>query len=241
MSNQKIRDYHNNRRRLIKLGQWISSRPAGRLGSNIVCDNCKKEFYRSPANRGPGNQYCSEKCMSEAFMGKRLGKDHPRWKGTETRPCGGCGKEISRPHWRAKDRTNFFCDQKCFAIWKAENYTGKDNPCWRGGHPPYYGPNWQRQSREARKRDNHQCQSCKVHEDNLRRALDVHHILPIRYFEEENYKDANKLSNLISLCEVCHTTAEHICKYGTVSTWSELKPLLLSRIAQMQSHNLANS
>jgi predicted HNH restriction endonuclease len=71
--------------------------------------------------------------------------------------------------------------------------------------------------------------------------LDVHHILPIRYFEEENYKEANKLSNLISLCEVCHTTAEHICKYGTISTWSELKPLLLSRIDPTQSRNLKGS
>jgi len=39
--------------------------------------------------------------------------------------------------------------------------------------------------------------------------LDVHHIVPFREFGLENYKKANRLENLISLCHSCHLKSEY--------------------------------
>ncbi len=82
---------------------------------------------------------------------------------------------------------------------------GPDNPNWRGGYEPYYGPNWQRQRRRARKRDNYSCQCCGKTEAELGQQLDVHHIKPFRDFGPERYQEANRLHNLISLCKSCHS------------------------------------
>jgi predicted HNH restriction endonuclease len=35
--------------------------------------------------------------------------------------------------------------------------------------------------------------------------LDVHHIIPFRKFGIDRYREANKISNLISLCNSCHS------------------------------------
>jgi 5-methylcytosine-specific restriction endonuclease McrA len=56
------------------------------------------------------------------------------------------------------------------------------------------------------------CQCCsKVQKKG--RALDVHHIIPFRVFgyirnQNDLYKQANDLTNLITLCQQCHAKAE---------------------------------
>jgi len=79
---------------------------------------------------------------------------------------------------------------------------------WRGGSVNYRGPNWQQQRRKARKRDNYTCQDCGVTEASLGQELNVHHLRPYHEFDD-NWKEANKLDNLISLCLPCHIRAEH--------------------------------
>ncbi len=96
----------------------------------------------------------------------------------------------------------------------SEYLSGENNYNWKGGRIEYYGPNWYRQRRKARKRDGFTCHHCGKSEQENERALDVHHIQPFRTFnyvtgENDNYKEANKLSNLISLCRSCHIREEH--------------------------------
>ena len=81
-----------------------------------------------------------------------------------------------------------------------EAQRGEKNPNWRGGiwkelYPTY----WTDDLKESiRKRDNYICQmeGCGVHQDELERRLDVHHI--------DYDKDNLDPKNLISLCINCH-------------------------------------
>lgn len=88
----------------------------------------------------------------------------------------------------------------------AENqmFTGENSGTWAGGEINYYGPNWYHQRRKVRKRDNYTCQDCGITEKEYGNQLSVHHIGPFRNFHGD-WRKANELSNLISLCEYpCH-------------------------------------
>lgn len=219
---EKRRQRANERNKLKREGNW-EPKPPRRLGKNLICPQCGKEFYRKLSMMRNGNNYCSQDCMGKAFNGRMVKEKSPRWKGEETRPCENCGEMVTRQKWAWLVNKMTFCNHRCFGQWKAKSWTGNDNPSWAGGHPLYYGANWKRQQREARRRDNHQCQLCNTSEFECRRALDVHHIIPFRFFGIEQYKKANALSNLVSLCDKCHKRAEYISRDGTVTDWNTLR------------------
>lgn len=94
-----------------------------------------------------------------------------------------------------------------------------------------YGPNWTRQRRQARERDDFTCQHCGAREAITGREHDVHHIVPFRnfgYIPGENlaYREANALPNLITLCRVCHGKVDHGPREGTVATLQGLGHVL---------------
>lgn len=89
------------------------------------------------------------------------------------------------------------------------NLKGENHPHWKGGHELYYGPNWQEQRRKARERDKHTCQLCDKTRREIGKEIDVHHIVAFREFGLERYKEANKLSNLITFCHSCHIKVEN--------------------------------
>jgi DEAD/DEAH box helicase domain-containing protein len=67
-----------------------------------------------------------------------------------------------------------------------------------------YGPDWEAQKQRARHRDGYRCQLCGEPESG--RAHHVHHKIPFRAFSTA--VEANKLTNLITLCPRCHRRAE---------------------------------
>ncbi len=74
------------------------------------------------------------------------------------------------------------------------------------------GPNWEQQRNRARVRDGHRCRHCAAPE-RPDRAHDVHHIQPFRAFgyvrgKNDNYLEANRLENLVTLCRSCHQRVE---------------------------------
>lgn len=212
------RKYVNNRRRLIKEGTWKPNQ-IYKKGEDTECKVCGKFFYRSPSNKRTKNIYCSAECMSHAFMGRKSVRD------TRIKiKCVQCKKYITRPIWHIKQSGNAFCDMTCFGNYKSEKWVGKDNPAWMGGKFLYYGENWVGQQKKVRQRDNHKCRCCGIDEANTRRNLDVHHIIPFRLFK--NKKIANRLSNLISLCERCHKIAEKISKPGIIKSITRLLKIL---------------
>lgn len=75
-----------------------------------------------------------------------------------------------------------------------------------------YGPNWNKQRRLARERDGGRCRVCGAPEPPTREH-DVHHVRPFREFSyipgvNDNYQQANDLSNLVTVCRRCHLEAE---------------------------------
>jgi len=83
---------------------------------------------------------------------------------------------------------------------------------WKGGGRKWYGPNWNKKRKQAIDRDAEQCVICGIgrdeHYSEYETDLHVHHITPLRRFE--NYEDANALGNLMTLCISCHGTWESI-------------------------------
>jgi len=92
---------------------------------------------------------------------------------------------------------------------------------WQEGilaRPNDYGPNWRRQRRHALERDGYRCRTCGANGsassgEDKSVSLHVHHIRPFRDYnyipgENENYRQANHLDNLVALCPSCHRRAE---------------------------------
>jgi len=78
--------------------------------------------------------------------------------------------------------------------------------------PNEYGPNWQEQRQRVRARDGYRCSECGAPEPPQRQH-DVHHVVPFRAFGyvpglNENYKEANRLDNLVLVCRICHRRLE---------------------------------
>lgn len=161
------------------------------------CYTCGNKVVRHPSNN-PDKTFCSEKCQME-WWSRRVKTE-----------CDYCGDVVNKPASAYNETGHNFCDSNCYSSWRLESdfATGKNNGSWKGGVNHYYGENWRRKRREAIERDNERCQLCGKHRDNLSRDLHVHHIRPIRKYDE--VEEANKLSNLVSLCTGCHNVWEGI-------------------------------
>jgi len=151
-------------------------------------------------------RHCSRECKGKTHSKEFSGDSHPRWKPDThtTKECEYCGDEfeIARCELENEDKNaGRFCSHECHDEWRSENWVGENNPLYKGGDT-YYGENWLRQSRKVRERDNHTCQVCGLDGDDYYRQLSVHHITPLRDFDEP--EDANDLDNLITLCAACH-------------------------------------
>ena len=102
--------------------------------------------------------------------------------------------------------------------------------------PIDYGPNWAAQRAAARQRDGYRCRTCGAPERENRQH-DVHHLQPFRAFgyipgENDLYRQANALDNLITLCPRCHRRAETARRVrgalsGLAHALQQLAPLYL--------------
>jgi hypothetical protein len=92
--------------------------------------------------------------------------------------CDNCGAEIRRPRWHRNKVNHHFCNHSCTAKWAAKNgiRRGKNNGMWAGGIGTFYPLKFTERLREnIRRRDDYQCQMCDTVQDELSKALDVHH------------------------------------------------------------------
>jgi hypothetical protein len=179
-----------------------------------VCMWCGKEFvewtYRNRV-------FCSHQCMSEyAAIQPKPNLRKPQ--NYVTLNCEWCGKEytihkifINRTHKNGTKTTSRFCSMECISQYRSEIMKGENNPQYIDGNSINNldrGENWLSQRRKALKRDFHTCKICGTGYNSDGIIIDVHHIIPYRLFNGD-YKEANKLSNLITLCRKCHAKVEH--------------------------------
>lgn len=85
------------------------------------------------------------------------------------------------------------------------------NPMWIDGRTSdsWYGTEYQWAKKQIRRKFD-ECASCS--EDGSNHHLDVHHIVPIRFFATDESASAtwvHQEGNLILLCRPCHKRAEH--------------------------------
>lgn len=153
----------------------------------IECFNCSKHFK---VREGSNRKYCSSDCAVENRE-KKVVKE-----------CKNCGEDVVT----IPSVNRIFCSRQC----RGEAHTGENSPHWKGGWESYYGSTWTRNLKESiRKRDNKQCQYCSKNQKDHWRRLPVHHIIPFRKFGVKNHQEANKKSNLITLCDECHIRVEN--------------------------------
>lgn len=103
----------------------------------------------------------------------------------------------------------------------------RDQGLWRGD-PNDYGPDWPAQRERARQRDGYHCQVCGAAEQESQHH--VHHKIPFRCFDSP--VQANRLSNLVTLCPACHRRVELNVRVrsglgGLAFVLGNLAPLLL--------------
>ena len=187
---------------------------------SLICIICGKSFTvgKSYYDRHTCSRECLSIHLSNVFSSteqieirSKTGKSnsgcqHPhRRVNPVIRACIVCGRnfELNSHVGKQQKEKQRFCSTECWYKYIRED--GSRHPSWKGGYEPYYGSNWNSQRRKARKRDRYICQKCDVTEYELRHELDVHHIVPFRIFGIDQFKKANQLSNLISLCKSCHS------------------------------------
>lgn len=201
--------------------------------ATLICKECGKTFTVMK-NQADGRQFCSPECRITALtipskraicVCKWCGKKFEGWTYRKRRFCSRicaakyagaiifksdihviveceCCSKIFETQIRPSRNPQKYCSKKCMGIMRM----GATNPNWKGGPVSNYGSNWSRQSRLAKSRDKYICQICGYKAgDDL--PLDVHHIISLRKFKG-NWRTANKLSNLISLCRICHVKVE---------------------------------
>ncbi|MCT8138680.1 HNH endonuclease [Anaerobacillus sp. CMMVII] len=165
----------------------------------LTCHYCQNDFYVIYSRKDTA-KYCSKNCLGKA-NGQRA---KIAYRKRTIVHCVNCIKQIEKKPSVVRKRN--FCSEKCMGEYYAKSgmFSGENSGTWQGGDIDYYGPNWREQRRMARSRDHFTCQECGKTEDEYGQELSVHHKIPFREFGGD-WKKANQLSNLISLCEYpCH-------------------------------------
>lgn len=203
----------------------------------LACEQCGAAFISKP---GQPNRFCSRSCFGASMSAQYAEHGHPRkGKPGKSHPgprvditCVICGKIWQDTPVHASRRV--CCSRACLGVLQAARNSGENNPLWKGGRAPYYGPTWWPAKRAARLRDK-VCQRCG---NKPQRALDVHHIVPFRAFGLARHAEANQLSNLVALCNKCHLEIEWETnrtnpEYGL---WSDHEPLPSLALAALKRH-----
>jgi hypothetical protein len=177
---------------------------SAKIPIKTICGWCEKEIIKSPSRVRMIN-FCSRSCQMNylhKLAKERTGKAHQNYVERIEIVCNECGKHFERKINFINE--NNFCSITCRDNW-FKKYLGRrsgiNNPNFLGGHRQYRGPNWHTHQRKALARDKNICKRCG------KSANIVHHIIPFRTFED--YRQANSLYNLMTVCKSCHRILEH--------------------------------
>lgn len=175
-------------------GNWRDAK------DTATCDSCGEQFEFYPSDKeGIFCTTCVEK--EGTFKGTSYWRRGERIEVT----CEYCGENREVLLSAVERGEKRFCNRDCLSSWLSENRRGADHHQWTENEATYTGKWWS--VREvALERDGRRCQRCGVVSDTLDRALDVHHIVPVRAFEDP--EDAHRLLNVVSLCRGCHRHIE---------------------------------
>lgn len=166
------------------------------------CEICGEKFR--PKNKT--GRFCSNECKAKWMESAFSGKENPNYKSSKsTKSCIQCNSDFTTYESINKS----FCSNDC----RGEYYSGSNHPQWVDGYEDWYGNNWESVRLEVIERDNFTCQSCNKKLSDCEERLHVHHIRPLRTYDEDEIEEkANDKSNLITLCRSCHPKWESISR-----------------------------
>lgn len=182
---------------------------AGRYNGNwsdakkgAACIRCGDSFEYYPSDKV--GKYCSQ-CVQETD--EFLGDPYAEVVNVERieRECDYCGRAMEVLASERNYGNGRFCSRDCLSAWMSENWTGENHHQWQGGSRRYAG-RWWRARRKALERDGYRCKNCGKSADQIGRNPDVHHIRPLKEFDDP--QRAHSINNLICLCRKCHRNAE---------------------------------
>lgn len=179
--------------------QTGENNPAWKGGHvTLVCEQCDGEFDVKPA-RADSARFCSMDCHDAWREDAYSDGGHPLYNRV-TLTCEICGDEFDVKPSHVENRVT--CSHECRGLLRHQRGDGKRDK--------YYGPNWPKQAEKARERDGRACRICDMDEDEHLAAYGkknpVHHI--VKFDKFESYEQANRLDNLVTVCNVCHPTIE---------------------------------
>lgn len=166
-----------------------------------TCKLCDSAFEYYPSDKR--GVYCAD-CVDAA---DGLLPENPSEKGERISvECRACSASLEvRPRLLEERTQGVFCSRNCHGEWLSENVVGPDHHQWEGGEIDY-GQTWWNIRRQALERDGFECQHCGADRDEIGRNPDVHHVQPVRSFDDP--EDAHTMENVITLCRSCHRLAE---------------------------------
>lgn len=179
-------------------GNWKGAK------ESATCRRCGDPFEYYPSDKE--GVFCPD-CVDDAeeFLGTPSYelRDVPRL----DRQCEQCGEQfrILASAVKRDPRRGRFCSHDCRSVWMSENWKGSNHHRWLEGNPVYAGAWWDVRDR-ALERDDYECQQCGAGPEEIGQNPDVHHVVPIRSFDDP--QDAHRLDNVVCLCRACHSKVE---------------------------------
>jgi 5-methylcytosine-specific restriction endonuclease McrA len=173
---------------------------------STTCECCGDTFTYYPSSKK--GRYCNSCQESRPWVTEKTlqnRKDPEHYGNKDTIECDWCSLEFERYKSEINSGENF-CSSECKNRWLSKEYEGEGHPRWEPDYPTRYGEGWYRVKRQALERDNYECQDCGKTREEIGRNPDVHHMKPVRSFDEES--DAHYLENVISVCVQCHKDRE---------------------------------
>jgi 5-methylcytosine-specific restriction endonuclease McrA len=176
----------------------------GKDSSKCLCCGDTIHYYPSAKS----GKYCSDCQKERPWVDEdsvnRMGEPS-HYGNTEIVECHHCGENIEKPVSEVEEKN--FCDITCLSEWKSDSYQAEGHPNWTGGYESEYIKGWWSSKQEVLERDKHQCVMCGKSKEEMGREPDVHHIEPLREFDD--LQKAHDPNNLVSLCRQCHAGVEN--------------------------------
>ena len=170
--------------------------------AKLICEVCGEEFI-AYGKQVEIRRRCSVACYA-IYLKTRHGEQVPGYNhALPIVPCDTCGLPIRLARGKSYlPRKHHFCSQHCYYVFRSKEYRGDKHHNWKGGVSYFRGKDWKEVRDKIRMRDIYSCQICGATEAQLGRRLDVHHKKPFYCFN--SIHEANKHSNLITVCRSCH-------------------------------------
>lgn len=221
----------------LVLGINKSKKRNGEHSDNVFCDRSCYDAYRSdirkqiigkcqhcdkPLERGNGDPRLRKFCNAECrFLGL---KPKPR----NCLQCGSLFTPLKYVPERGRfiaNKTSHMCSDVCVDTYLrtsekrkkqlSDAFTGEKHPNWQGGpnlgDSSSRGAGWAARREKAILRDKCKCVQCGIsrsaHREKYGSDLNVNHIIPF-WQHGGKTQQANRLSNLETLCKACHTKTD---------------------------------